>query len=94
VRNEWQSVMPTTYPCVPGHEIVGRVVKVGRAVKKFKEGDIAASRLHGGLLPRLRSCLAGKSSFCEKFMTLTYNGRDKILGGVTYGGYTDTIGRR
>jgi D-arabinose 1-dehydrogenase-like Zn-dependent alcohol dehydrogenase len=43
VRNEWQSVMPTVYPCVPGHEIVGRVVNVGSAVKKFKEGDIAAS---------------------------------------------------
>jgi uncharacterized zinc-type alcohol dehydrogenase-like protein len=40
-RDEWHSFMPTTYPCVPGHEIVGRVVKVGNAVKKFKEGDIA-----------------------------------------------------
>src|ERR1700685_180996 len=42
VRNEWVSMMPTVYPCVPGHEIVGRVVKAGSAVKKFKEGDIAA----------------------------------------------------
>src|SRR5580692_5641598 len=42
VRNEWNEVMPTVYPCVPGHEIVGRVLKVGKAVKKFKEGDIAA----------------------------------------------------
>src|ERR671937_3329452 len=42
VRNEWQGMMPTIYPCVPGHEIVGRVVKAGSAVKKFKEGDIAA----------------------------------------------------
>src|SRR5258706_2746978 len=41
-RNEWQSVMPTKYPCVPGHEIVGRVVKAGSAVKKLKKGDIAA----------------------------------------------------
>ena len=41
-RNEWKEVMPTVYPCVPGHEIVGRVVKVGRDVKKFREGDIAA----------------------------------------------------
>src|SRR4030088_3162064 len=37
------------------------------------------------------SCLAGEEQFCENFMTLTYNGQDKILGGVTYGGYTDTI---
>src|ERR1700722_16415171 len=41
-RDEWKAVTPTAYPCVPGHEIVGRVVKVGSAVKKFKEGDIAA----------------------------------------------------
>src|SRR5262245_11172263 len=41
-RDEWNEFMPTVYPCVPGHEIVGRVVKVGSAVKKFKEGDIAA----------------------------------------------------
>src|SRR5215469_10663480 len=42
VRNEWSGVMPTVYPCVPGHEIVGRVTKVGSAVSKFKLGDIAA----------------------------------------------------
>jgi len=91
VRNEWQSVMPTTYPCVPGHEIVGRVVKVGRAVKKFKEGDIAAVGCMVDSCRVCASCLAGEEQFCEKFMTLTYNGQDKILGGVTYGGYTDTI---
>src|SRR3984885_4630221 len=38
-RNEWSGVMPTVYPCVPGHEIVGRVTKVGSAIKKFKAGD-------------------------------------------------------
>src|SRR6516225_2154076 len=42
VRNEWSSVMPTVYPCIPGHEIVGRVTRVGSAVTKFKVGDIAA----------------------------------------------------
>src|SRR5207248_11156580 len=42
VRNEWSGVMPTVYPCVPGHEIVGRVTKVGSAVSKFKLGDLAA----------------------------------------------------
>lgn len=91
VRNEWQSVMPTTYPCVPGHEIVGRVVKVGRAVKKFKEGDIAAVGCMVDSCRVCASCLAGEEQYCENFMTLTYNGQDKILGGVTYGGYTDTI---
>ena len=42
VRNEWKEVMPTVYPCVPGHEIVGRVTKVGSAVSKFKPGDLAS----------------------------------------------------
>src|SRR5678816_3410922 len=42
VRNEWSEVMPTVYPAVPGHEIVGRVTKVGAAVRKYKPGDLAA----------------------------------------------------
>src|SRR5882757_7713026 len=91
VRNEWQSVMPTTYPVVPGHEIVGRVVKTGSAVKKFKEGDIAAV---GCLVDSCRvcaNCLAGEEQYCEQFIILTYNGQNKILGGVTYGGYSDSI---
>src|SRR5712664_3555539 len=91
VRNEWQSVMPTTYPCVPGHEIVGRVIKVGSAVKKFKEGDIAAVGCMVDSCRECANCRAGEEQFCQKFMTLTYNGQDKILGGVTYGGYSDSI---
>jgi alcohol dehydrogenase (NADP+) len=91
VRNEWTEVMPTVYPCVPGHEIVGRVSKVGNAVKKFKEGDIAAV---GCMVDSCRvcpSCKAGEEQYCENLMTLTYNAEDKILGGVTYGGYSDSI---
>ena len=91
VRNEWQSVMPTVYPCVPGHEIVGRVVRVGSTVKKFKEGDIAAV---GCLVDSCRvcdNCRAGYEQYCQNGFTLTYNGEDKILGGVTYGGYSDSI---
>src|SRR5712671_6309635 len=91
VRNEWKEVMPTVYPCVPGHEIVGRVVKAGSAVQKFKEGDIAAVGCMVDSCRICASCLAGEEQYCEKFMTLTYNGQDKILGGVTYGGYTDSI---
>ena len=91
VRNEWQSVMPTVYPCVPGHEIVGRVIKVGSTVKKFKEGDIAAVGCMVDSCRECANCRAGEEQFCEKFMTLTYNGQDKILGGVTYGGYSDSI---
>lgn len=91
VRNEWQSVMPTVYPCVPGHEIVGRVVKAGSAVKKFKEGEIAAV---GCMVDSDRTCPAcqsGEEQFCDSFPTLTYNSEDKILGGVTYGGYAESI---
>jgi uncharacterized zinc-type alcohol dehydrogenase-like protein len=91
VRNEWKEVMPTVYPCVPGHEIVGRVVKVGNTVKKFKEGDIAAV---GCLVDSCRvcaNCRAGQEQYCENGFTLTYNFEDKFLGGVTYGGYSDSI---
>jgi len=91
VRNEWKEVMPTVYPCVPGHEIVGRVTKVGRDVKKFKEGDIAAV---GCMVETCGICSNGKAGdeqYCENGWTLTYNSEDKILGGVTYGGYSDSI---
>jgi uncharacterized zinc-type alcohol dehydrogenase-like protein len=91
VRNEWDNSMPTVYPCVPGHEIVGRVVKAGSAVKKFKEGDLAAV---GCLVDSDRvcpNCRAGEEQFCDAVPTFTYNAEDKILGGVTYGGYSDSI---
>src|SRR6202158_2066848 len=91
VRNEWQRVMPTVYPCVPGHEIVGRVVKAGSAVKKFKEGDLAAV---GCMVDSDRvcpNCRAGNEQFCDGPATFTYNSEDKYLGGVTYGGYSDSI---
>ena len=90
-RNEWQMVAPTTYPCVPGHEIVGRVVKVGSAVRKFKEGDIAAVGCMVDSCRVCTNCRAGEEQYCEKGMILTYNGEDKILGGVTYGGYSESI---
>jgi uncharacterized zinc-type alcohol dehydrogenase-like protein len=91
VRNEWKEVMPTVYPCVPGHEIVGRVVKAGSAVKKFKEGDIAAVGCMVDSCRVCASCRAGEEQYCENGLTLTYNGEDKILGGVTYGGYSESV---
>ena len=90
VRNEWSGVMPTVYPCVPGHEIVGRVTQVGSAVTKFKPGDLAAV---GCLVDSDRTCpecQAGLEQFCPN-ITLTYNFPDKHLGGVTYGGYSSSI---
>src|SRR5579862_6771229 len=88
VRNEWKEVMPTVYPCVPGHEIVGRVVKVGNTVKKFKEADIVAVGCMVDSCRICASCKAGEEQYCENGMTLTYNSEDKFLGGVTYGGYS------
>jgi alcohol dehydrogenase (NADP+) len=90
VRNEWSGTMPTVYPCIPGHEIVGRVTKVGSAVSKFKSGDLAAVGCmvdSDGICPE---CRAGLEQFCPN-ITLTYNSPDKHLGGVTYGGYSDSI---
>lgn len=90
VRDEWHSVMPTLYPCVPGHEIVGRVKQVGRAVKKFKPGDLAAV---GCLVDSDRTCpqcREGLEQLCPN-MTLTYNAPDKHTGGYTFGGYSDSV---
>lgn len=90
VRDEWKSHVPTVYPCVPGHEIVGRVTRVGSAVTTFKPGDLAAVGClvdSDGTCPQ---CKAGLEQFCPEG-TFTYNSVDKHLGGVTYGGYSDSI---
>jgi alcohol dehydrogenase (NADP+) len=90
VRNEWSEFMPTVYPIVPGHEIVGRVTQVGSAVTKYKSGDLAAVGClvdSDGTCP---NCKAGLENFCPN-QTLTFNSPDKHLGGVTYGGYSDSI---
>jgi len=89
VRNEW-SVMPTVYPCIPGHEIVGRVTKVGSAVTKFKAGDLAAVGCLVDSDGSCPDCQTGLEQFCPN-LTLTYNSPDPYLGGVTYGGYSDSI---
>jgi len=89
-RNEWSSVWATVYPCVPGHEIVGRVTKVGSAVTKFKTGDLAGVGClvdSDGTCP---ACKEGLEQFCPN-QTLTYGSADKHLGGVTFGGYSDSI---
>jgi uncharacterized zinc-type alcohol dehydrogenase-like protein len=90
VRNEWSGVMPTVYPCVPGHEIVGRVTQVGSSVTTFKPGDLAAVGCMVDSDRTCSECQAGLEQFCRN-VTLTYNFLDKHLGGVTYGGYSDSI---
>ncbi len=90
VRNEWSAAIPTVYPCVPGHEIVGRVTKVGSAVSKFKPGDLAAVGCMVDSDGTCPECQAGLEQFCAN-PTYTYNFPDKHLGGVTYGGYSESI---
>jgi len=82
--------MPTVYPCVPGHEIVGRFTGIGPAVTKFKPGDLAAVGCMVDSDRTCPECQAGLEQFCPNF-TLTYNFPAKHLGGVTYGGYSDSI---
>jgi uncharacterized zinc-type alcohol dehydrogenase-like protein len=90
VRNEWSGVMPTVYPIVPGHEIVGRVTKVGSAVTKYKPGDLAAVGCMVDSDLTCPHCHVGHENFCPN-VTYTFNSPDKHLGGVTYGGYSDSI---
>jgi uncharacterized zinc-type alcohol dehydrogenase-like protein len=90
VRNEWSDFMSTTYPIVPGHEMVGRITQVGSAVTKYKPGDLAGVGCmvdSDGTCPQ---CKANLEQFCPN-LTLTYNSPDKHLGGVTYGGYSNSI---
>jgi uncharacterized zinc-type alcohol dehydrogenase-like protein len=90
VRNEWSEFMPTVYPIVPGHEIVGRVTKVGTAVTNFKPGDLAAVGCMVDSDRTCPECRAGFEQFCPN-LTLTFNSPDKHLGDVTYGGYSESI---
>lgn len=86
-RNDW---FPGIFPMVPGHEIVGKVVKVGSAVTKFKIGDLAGV---GCLVDSCRTCdncKNGLEQYCSNGSVATYNGRDKD-GSPTYGGYSNTI---
>jgi len=87
-RNEWHN---TVYPCVPGHEIVGKVTTVGDHVRKFKVGDTAAI---GCLVDSCRECPSCREhleQFCEKGPIFTYNSPEKQTGGTTYGGYSTMI---
>ncbi len=89
-RNEWSGFMPTVYPCVPGHEIVGRVTTVGSSVSKYKVGDIVGVGCMVDSDATCPACRANLEQFCPGGV-FTYNAPDKHLGGVTYGGYSDSI---
>jgi len=87
-RNEWQG---TTYPCVPGHEIIGRVTKVGAQVSSFKEGDLAGVGCLVDSCRTCENCADHLEQFCEKGPIFTYNSPDKHSGGLTYGGYSENV---
>lgn len=89
IRNEW---FPGIFPMVPGHEIVGRVIKVGDHVKKFKVGDLAATGCMVNSCRTCNNCKDGLEQYCEKGSVLTYNDVEKYGdGSPTYGGYSNTI---
>jgi alcohol dehydrogenase (NADP+) len=87
VRSEWSG---TTYPCVPGHEIVGRVISIGEHVQKFKTGDTAGVGCMVDSCRTCTNCEEDLEQFCPD-TTFTYNSPDKHSGGVTFGGYSNSI---
>jgi alcohol dehydrogenase (NADP+) len=87
-RNEWHF---TVYPAVPGHEIVGRVVQIGSQVRDFRVGEQVGVGCIVDSCRTCTSCREGLEQYCEVGMTGTYGGTEKVIGGPTYGGYSDSI---
>ncbi len=87
-RDEWHN---TVFPVVPGHEIVGRVARVGAQVTKFKPGDMAGVGCMVDSCQSCASCAEGLEQYCEKGFVGTYNGEEGHTGGMTYGGYANNI---
>lgn len=91
VRDEWQPMMPTEYPSVPGHEIIGRVQAIGESVTKFKVGDIGGVGCMVDSCRTCENCEDDREQNCHEGATFTYNSPDKELGSHTLGGYSDKI---
>jgi uncharacterized zinc-type alcohol dehydrogenase-like protein len=87
-RNEWHG---TVYPCVPGHEIVGRVTNVGANVTRFKAGDLAGIGCLVDSCQQCNNCKQGLEQYCEEVATQTYNGVDRVDKTITKGGYSNKI---
>ena len=87
-RSEWGSAK---YPVVPGHEIIGRVIGIGSEVSKFKEGDLVGVGCMVDSCRHCEACEEGLEQYCENGATFTYGGKDKFLGGHTFGGYSEKI---
>ncbi|MCF2500401.1 NAD(P)-dependent alcohol dehydrogenase [Dyadobacter chenhuakuii] len=87
-RNEWRG---TIYPCVPGHEIVGKIISVGDHVSKFKVGDTVGVGCIVDSCRECQYCQEGLEQYCEPGMTGTYNSPDKYLDTPTFGGYSESV---
>jgi uncharacterized zinc-type alcohol dehydrogenase-like protein len=93
-HGEWDGLIypnGTIYPCIPGHEIVGRVTSVGPNAKRFKVGEVVALGTMVDSCLECDNCKAGLEPYCEKYATWTYNAPDRITGDNTQGGYSDSI---
>ncbi len=88
VRNEWHH---TVYPAIPGHEIVGRVLRVGKDVTKFKEGDLVGVGCMVDACLACEPCRRGLEQYCTQGNIQTYQGDDVHLGGKTHGGYSESV---
>ncbi|MCE2574459.1 NAD(P)-dependent alcohol dehydrogenase [Komagataeibacter sp. FNDCR2] len=87
-RNEWHN---TIFPCVPGHEIVGRVKEVGTTVTRFRAGDLVGVGCMVDSCRECASCRTGLEQYCEQGFVATYNGEDRQGRGITYGGYSRAV---
>ncbi len=87
-RNDWGGAK---YPMVPGHEIVGRVTKIGDGVSKFKVGDLAGVGCIVDSCRECSHCHDGDEQYCENGNTIVFNSKDRKHGGITYGGFSETI---
>jgi len=87
-RGEWG---PTHYPCIPGHEIVGKVIKVGKKVKRFKVGDLAGVGCFVDSCGKCANCKANEEQFCMVHTAFTYGNTEMDLKTPTFGGYSSHI---
>ncbi|MEA4948046.1 MAG: NAD(P)-dependent alcohol dehydrogenase [Petrimonas sp.] len=88
IHNDWGG---TIYPIVPGHEIVGRISKIGENVSKFKVGDLAGVGCIVDSCRECQHCHEGEEQFCESGWTVVFNAPDRKYGGTTYGGFSEKI---